>query len=236
MNCAVAGTIVVSYDDSARMFIGCRMWVRASATIADGMVAEKSMVWRVSGVIDKMRSTSGRKPRSSISSASSRTSACTCERSSARRLAQVDQPAGGADDDVDALLERVELGVVADAAVHGEDPEAEVLAGEVEVVGDLQRELAGRGDDQRLRLALRDVGVRRVVLGDAALEHRDAEGEGLAGARAGLADEVGAHEGDGEGHLLDGEGGHDAGALERVADLGEDPELTESGHDVLFSS
>ena len=88
MNCAVAGTIVVSYDDSARMFIGWRMWVRASATIADGMVAENSIVWRVSGVFESSVMTSGRKPRSSISSASSSTSACTCERSRARRLAR----------------------------------------------------------------------------------------------------------------------------------------------------
>ena len=88
MNCAVAGTVAFSYDDSARMFIGCRMWVRASATIAAGMVAEKSIVCRVSGVILSSRSTSGRKPRSSISSASSRTSACTWDRSSALRLAR----------------------------------------------------------------------------------------------------------------------------------------------------
>ena len=85
MNCAVAGTIVVSYDDSARMFIGCRMWVRASETIAAGMVAENSIVWRVSGVLEISCSTSGRKPRSSISSASSRTSACTCDRRRRRR-------------------------------------------------------------------------------------------------------------------------------------------------------
>ena len=39
MNWAVAGTVAFSYDDSARMFIGCRMWVRARATIAAGMVA-----------------------------------------------------------------------------------------------------------------------------------------------------------------------------------------------------
>ncbi len=92
-----------------------------------------------------------------------------------------------------------------------------------QVAGDLERELAGRGDDQRLRLALRQVGVRRVGRRDAALQHRDAEREGLAGAGAGLADQVGAHQGDGEGHLLDGEGGRDAGAVERVANLGEHP-------------
>ncbi len=149
---------------------------------------------------------------------------------------QVDQTAGGADDHVDAALERLELGLVAHAAVDGQHAQAEVLAGQGEVVRDLQGQLAGRRHDERLRLALGQVGVRRVVDGGAALQHRDAEGEGLAGARAGLADQVGAHQGDREGHLLDGEGGGDAGALERVTDLGEDPQVTEGGHVGLLLS
>ena len=41
-------------------------------------------------------------------------------------VGEVDQAPGRADDDVDAGLERVELGVVADAAVDGQDPEAGV--------------------------------------------------------------------------------------------------------------
>ena len=174
--------------------------------------------------------TSGRKPRSSISSASSSTSACTWDRSSARRLARSIRRPGVPTTMSTPASRVVELGVVADAAVDGEDPQAEVLAGEVEVVGDLERELAGRGDDEGLRLALRQVGVRRVARRDAALQHRDAEREGLAGARAGLADQVGAEEGDREGHLLDGEGGGDAGAVERVADLGQHAQFTEGGH------
>ncbi len=88
MNCAVAGTVWLSAEDSARMFIGCRMWIRARLTIAAGMVAENSIVCRVSGVIEISLITSGRKPRSSISSASSRTSACTWDRSRARLLAR----------------------------------------------------------------------------------------------------------------------------------------------------
>ena len=209
--------------------------MRARATIAAGMVAENSIVCRVSGVRLNRRSTSGRKPRSSISSASSSTSAWTCERSRALRLARSMRRPGVPTTMSTPDCEGVELGVVADAAVDGEDAQPEVLAGEVEVVGDLERELAGRRDDQRLRLALRQVGVGRVVHGDAALHHRDAEGEGLAGARAGLADQVGAHQGDREGHLLDGEGGGDAGALERVADQGEHPELTEGGGHVYVA-
>ena len=144
-------------------------------------------------------------------------------------VAQVDQAAGRADDDVDARGQRVELGVVADAAVDRQDAQAAVLARQVQVVGDLERELAGGDDDERLRLALGQVGVVGVLGGDAALEHRDAEREGLAGAGAGLADQVGAHQGDREGHLLDGERGGDVGALERVANLGLDAELSEGG-------
>ena len=146
---------------------------------------------------------------------------------------QVDEPAGGADDDVDAGGERVELGVVPHAAVDREDAEAAVLAGQVQVAGDLERELAGRRHDERLGLALGDVDVVGVLGGDAALEHRDAEGQRLAGARAGLADEVGAHQGDRQGHLLDREGRADAGAFERLADLGVDPELSEGNHGIV---
>ena len=73
-----------------------------------------------------------------------------------------------------------------------------------------------------------------VVWGDRALEQRDAERQGLAGARAGLADEVGAQERDAERHLLDREGGRDAGALEGVGDLGEHPEVSERGQDHAF--
>ena len=236
MNCAVAGTVCCASPDSARMFIGCRMWVRASETIAPGMVAENSIVCRVSGVLAISRSTSGRKPRSSISSASSRTSTLMCERSRARRFIRSMQPAGGADDDVDAGLERVELVVVADAAVHGQHPGAAVRAGHGHVVGDLERELTGRRDDQRLRLVGGDeLGVVGVVRRDGALQHRDAEGQGLAGAGARLADEVGAHQGDREGHLLDREGGRDADALEGVGDLGKHPELSEGGQDLACS-
>ena len=144
-------------------------------------------------------------------------------------VGEVDQPARRTDDDVDAFLQRVELGLVAHSAVDGEDAQAAVLAGQGEVAGDLERELTGRGDDQRLRLALRDLAVVGVVRRDAALDDRDAEGQRLAGAGAGLADQVGAQQGDREGHLLDGERGGDAGAVECVTNLGVHPELSERG-------
>ena len=133
-------------------------------------------------------------------------------------------------DDLDAALERVQLAFVGHSAVHGEDAGAAVARGELEVAGDLERQLTGRGDDEGLRLVgVSEVGVVDVVRGDGALQHGDPEGQRLAGAGAGLADQVGAQQGDREGHLLDGEGSGDAGALERVTDLGEDPELAERG-------
>ena len=218
------------------MFIGCRMCVRASETIAPGMVAENSIVCRVSGVLAMSRSTSGRKPRSSISSASSSTSTLTWERSRARRFIRSMSRPGVPTTTSTPRLQRVELVVVADAAVHGQHAGAAVLAGHRHVVGDLERELAGGRDDQGLRLAGGgEVGVVGVVRGDGALQHGDAEGQRLAGAGARLADEVGAHEGDREGHLLDREGGDDADALEGVGDLGEHPELSEGGQDLACS-
>jgi hypothetical protein len=54
--------------------VGWFMKVRASVMIGSGMVAENSIACRSSGICRRMRSMSGRKPRSSISSASSRTS------------------------------------------------------------------------------------------------------------------------------------------------------------------
>jgi hypothetical protein len=142
-------------------------------------------------------------------------------------VGEVDEPAGRADDDVDPRLEGLELRVVADAAVDRQHAHAAAARGEVEVVGDLDRELARRGHDQRLRLALGNLGVVGVARGDAALDDRDAEGQGLAGAGAGLADQVGAEERDRQGHLLDRERVDDAGLGERVADLGQHPELAE---------
>ncbi|CAM5240328.1 hypothetical protein SGLAM104S_10520 [Streptomyces glaucescens] len=66
----------------ARMCVGRFMYRRASPMTAPGMVAENSMVWRLAGSMLMIFSTSGRKPRSSISSASSSTSALTWLRSS----------------------------------------------------------------------------------------------------------------------------------------------------------
>ena len=91
-----------------------------------------------------------------------------------------------------------------------------------EVAGDLHAQLAGRDDDQRLRDAVAALGRR-----DDALQHRDAEAEGLADAGAGLADEVVAGQRERQGQLLDGERAGDADLGQRGDDVGVHVEVAE---------
>ena len=191
------------------------------------------MVWRLAGSMSMIFSTSGRKPRSSISSASSRTRRLDVLEVELLLAREVEQAARGADDDVDALLQGLDLRLVGPAAVDGEDADVAHLARGQQVVGDLLAQLAGGDDDERLRgvgqlLGLGAAGLDVGGDGDA-LQERKAEAERLAGAGLGLADDVGAGEGDGERHLLDGEGGDDADGLEGLGGLGKDPEISERG-------
>ena len=81
-------------------------------------------------------------------------------------LGEVDEAAGGADDDLDAPLEGLDLGLVGTAAVDGQDADAAELSGPLEVGGDLDGELARRGDGEGLRLAgVRQVGEAGVARG-----------------------------------------------------------------------
>ena len=66
-------------------------------------------------------------------------------------LGEVEQAAGGADHDVDALAQRGELRLVGAAAVDGDDADAEVAARVGEVLGDLHAQLAGGHHDEGLR-------------------------------------------------------------------------------------
>ncbi len=146
---------------------------------------------------------------------------------------EVQQAAGGADDDVDALPQRLDLRLVRPAAVDGEHTDVTDLAGGLQVVGDLGAQLAGRDDDQRLRalaelLLGRPAGVD-VGAHDDALDQRQAEAQGLAGAGLGLADDIVAGQSDRQGHLLDREGVDDADGLQGLGRLREDSELPERG-------
>ncbi len=84
----------------------------------DGVVAEKRAVWRLRGVAAMIRSTSGAKPRSSISSASSSTSMLQVLQAEVPPLDVVEHPAGGPDDHLGAVRERLLLRYVTDAAVE----------------------------------------------------------------------------------------------------------------------
>ncbi len=144
---------------------------------------------------------------------------------------EVEQPARGADDHVDALLQRLDLRLVGPAAVDRGDAHVAHLAGGQQVVGDLRAQFAGGDDDQRLRRVGEVLGLRAARLhvgGDGdPLEERKTEAERLAGAGLGLADDVRAREGHGERHLLDGEGGGDTDGFKGFGCLGKDPELSE---------
>ena len=120
-------------------------------------------------------------------------------------LREVEQPAGRADDDVGAGLQRVDLRLVGAPAVDGHDGQLAVAGGEVfrrdgEVAGHLQAQLAGGHHDE----CARDAGQRAFGVGGDALQQRHTEGEGLAHAGAGLADQVVARQRQRQRQFLDG--------------------------------
>ena len=115
-----------------------------------GIVAENSAVVRSAGMAAMMSSTSSWKPISSIWSASSSTSIRTWLRSMLRAVDVVDQAARRGDDDVDAAVERAQLAVDGLAAVDRQQAQTAAVAEAAEMLGDLDRELARRGEDHRL--------------------------------------------------------------------------------------
>ena len=114
-------------------------------------------------------------------------------------LMQVEQAARGRDDDIDAFFERLDLGAVAYAAVEERGAGAEVLAVLLEVLVDLDGELARRDEDEAARLAGGRAEQRK---------GRKGEGGGLAGAGLGGADEILAGHDDRDGLGLDRGRGH----------------------------
>ncbi len=137
---------------------------------------------------------------------------------------QVLEPARGGDDDVGAAG-RGDLGAEADAAVDGADPQLLGAADRVELVDDLAGELAGRRQDQSGEVAA--AGLDQV-------DHRDSEGEGLAGPGRGLDEQVVAGERVADDHLLDGEGLGDVALRERAHHRIRDAEIGKR-HEVMCS-
>ena len=107
----------------------------------------------------------------------------------------VHDAAGRADDDVHAATQRRQLHAVALPAVDRQDVHAAQVRGvALERLADLQGELAGGREHERLRTLLRHVEAR---------EDRQRERRGLAGAGLGEAHDVAAGEERGDGRRLD---------------------------------
>ncbi len=120
------------------------------------------------------------------------------------------EASGAGDDHVDATAEPVDLTDLGDAAEHGEDPEAERFRERERGVADLVHQLTRGGEDQRPRVAGPALGGR----GGEASEHRQQEGERLAGPGAPPAQHVAPRDGVGERRGLDRERTGDALGLE----------------------
>jgi len=135
----------------------------------------------------------------------------------------VEQPAGRRDDDVDAALQLRRLRAEADAAEQRHRRVAQVLAVGADRRLDLRGELARRRDHER---AHGPAGAGAAVLrvrrrcGGQALQHRQHEAGGLAGAGLRAGEQVAAREHRGDGLRLDRRGGgvtvFSDGAHERV--------------------
>ena len=140
---------------------------------------------------------------------------------------QVDESTRGADDDLRAGLELLDLTLVGLSAVDGDDRGRPVLGQHVDVFVDLNRKFAGGDDDQRLHAGL--------GMEPEALHHRDAESEGLAGSGLRLADDVLAGKAQRNGLFLDRKRIHDAALGERIDDVLIHAEIGESRHDRSLS-
>jgi len=106
---------------------------------------------------------------------------------------------GGRRQDVDAAAHRIDLRLVADAAEHHGLPQVHVAAVIAKALGDLDREFAGRRQDQ----GARHPRARGDAVVGEALQHRQGERGGLAGAGLRDAEEIAAFEEMGNGLRLD---------------------------------
>ena len=131
---------------------------------------------------------------------------------------QVHHPPDGGDDDLGAGPQLRLLRFDRRAAEDGDDLDVEVLGVGAQRLRDLDAELAGRGEDDRLHL---------VVVGVEVLEQGQAEGGGLAGPGLGLADHVVAAEQLRDRLFLDRRRLVEAELVDRLLDRRRQPEVLE---------
>ena len=197
------GLVAVSRSATASRCTRC-----ASSPTSPSSVAEKSIVCRTFGRRRTIRSTCGRKPMSSIRSASSRTSVRTASRTMSFRSTRSWRRPGVATT-MCAPLRRFACDAHRRAAVGDADADALRRGERRELVGDLERELAGRHEHER---------GRRLPVGRRALDERQAEGERLARSGRRLRQHVEAGERVREDERLDTERLDDAAGRERLLD------------------
>ena len=162
----------------------------ASSAISGGIVAEKNSVWRRAG---KRRDD----PAHVVDEAHVEHAVGLVEdedlepaEADVALAHQVEQAAGRGDQDVDAARQRLDLRVLADAAEDHRAPERQMAAVGREARLDLGGELAGRGQHQDAAA----LGPRAARLAGEALQDRQREGRGLAGAGLGAAEQIAARE------------------------------------------
>jgi hypothetical protein len=139
-------------------------------------------------------------------------------------VGEVEQPPRGADDDVGAGRERLDLRFVGAPAVNGEHARVHPGAGLLDVFRHLDGQFPRGHHDERRWLPGGAVGGQGC---GQSVQDGHAKGEGLAGAGPRLADDVLAIDGERKGECLDRERRDDARGFERGTDDLVDPEITE---------
>src|SRR5690606_29417891 len=104
-------------------------------------------------------------------------------------LLQVLDAAGGADDDVDALLERPDLAGLRDTAVDLRGEQADAAGDRLNGAVDLQRQFTRGCEDERARLAAELAALAGLAAEDR-FDQGSAEGDGLARAGAAAGQDV----------------------------------------------
>ena len=141
-------------------------------------------------------------------------------------LDEVFDAARGADDDVDAALQGSDLAALGHTAVDLRREETHTARDGLHGAVDLQRELAGRREDERARGAAHLTVLAAAVLHEA-LDERGSEGDGLARARAAAAEHIFAREHVGNRRRLDRERRNRTEVFEGAGDVVAETEIAE---------